>query len=418
MEKQSVLLIGSYNGQDSFGDKCLLRCVAFRMKQVFGGGTRCISHVHGTTGEASEEFPDVTFRPGISTFYWPWHNRLRHLRLPRVVHQCISFLLFPFFCATNAALRRAAQDVIGDIEMSRLLYFYGGTQLSGQWFWFNFPPLVYTMFLCRVKQIPVFFGPQQYGNQTRIQRFFLRAAVAFFVKEIRVRNVNCLRLLELGPEALSYDEAFSCVERYPIIETREDPGTYLMVNVRGADFLNEHAEFSREYQRLLEILLLMQKKLSMPLVLFQMSGQTFCDDTRFFSFVKERYPSLQNITCLGLFENEKDLITRMSRAHGTISMSFHGCLFSMIAGTPAVPVSLGGYYSYKYADFNRYTGGQDVPVIQPGDTAVRAEEAAEKARLFFIQYDRKKAVDARRQAHNRIRRWYQTVKNESGTEAP
>lgn len=58
--RMNILLIGSYNGQDSLGDKCLLRCVTERFRYVFEINVNFLSHIHNNIEESKREFPQLT----------------------------------------------------------------------------------------------------------------------------------------------------------------------------------------------------------------------------------------------------------------------------------------------------------------------------------------------------------------------
>ena len=81
----------------------------------------------------------------------------------------------------------------------------------------------------------------------------------------------------------------------------------------------------------------------------------------------------------------------------------------MIGGCPSVPVTSGGYYDYKYADFDRYTGGQNVPLIVLQDLA--AAGAANRIADYFAAYEPARTAATRRQAADQIEAWYRRVRS-------
>ncbi len=404
-----ILIIGSYNGQESFGDKCLLSSVASNLRYFFGQKVELVSHIHDQSRLDKTKFSDIIFHQGLSCLYWRWHNKLRYLKIPLLLHNFIYFFLFPIFFIVAKTISSSLNIITKDIKDSSFLYFYGGTQLSSPWFYFNFLPLFYSLFICRIYKIPVFFGPQQYGPQTKQQRLLFRLMLNFLVTDMRARNQNCLKLAEVTPAELAYDEAFSCQNFYPNPNKGKKQKSYIMVNIREVDFTNQNTNFNKKYKIFSDFLFSLQQQTNLPFKLFQMSGIGFCDDTKFFKYLQQNFNKHLDIKILPFFKTGKELLTIMNAAYGTVSMSFHGCLFSLIAGAAPVPVISGEYYKYKYSDFQKYTGGQSIPFLYLGDFSSVGEEAG-RVCYYFKNYSSFLTKKARQEAEKLSDKWYNSIK--------
>jgi hypothetical protein len=409
--KEHVLVIGSYNGQDSFGDKCLARCVAQRICHHFNlQDVQIISYIDNNIKKSQLEIPEIQFSTGISKLYWTWNTRLRHLHLPTVLHRTISLLTFLIGVMATKTDRENFYNISQEIKNSPFVYFYGGTQLSEQWFWYNIIPLLIIALLCKKRKVPLYFGVQQYGPENQWQSLLLRTIIKYLVSDIRVRNINCLKLLKLPGDKLCYDEVFSCTIRYPLMKHHVPPKSFILVNMRGTNFLRDGE--SKEFEVFLNLLLAVKNQLGLPFKLFQMSGSSFCDDTKLLSFVQScpEFSDIQ-LEVLPLVVQEEELIKVASEAYGTISMSFHGCVLSMIGGCPAVPVTSGDYYDYKYADFDKYSGNQGTPLINLSNIDI--EQSAELICDYFANYSPEKTNLARLEASDLIEKWYQQIIKET-----
>jgi hypothetical protein len=362
-----------------------------------------VCHVHEGAGRSQSLCEGLEFSEGVSPLFWQWFNKLRHLRLPFAAHALLAVLSLPLQPLLWRGPRGRWKSIWIQIRQSRLLYFYGGTQLSTQWFWLNWFPLALTVAICRLNRIPVYFGPQQYGPVNSTQAALLRWTVRWMVADVRSRNGNCLRVLPAGGAAL-YDEVFSCEARYPIVTTPRREGAFLLFNVRGTDFSNDQQRV--ELFGWVDLLLALRDRLKRPVKFFQMSGESFCDDLQFFrslsSEVRQRL-DIEVVPPCG----DRELIALSGSAYGTLSMSFHGCILSMLAGCPAVPLSSGAYYEYKYADFDKYSGGQGVPVLKLGSLTI--PEDADRVVGYFERYDPARTSAARGTAAAAIDRWYGSI---------
>ena len=398
----TVLLIGSYNGQDSFGDKCLLRCVVAQLQGAFGDDVATVHELHENIREAQLVSPSTRFELGLSAVFRAWLNKLRHLHLPVIGQITIAVLTWPFWLVATKDNRAVIGRVWREVRDCGCLYFYGGTQLSEQWFALNFPPLILMLVLCRLAGKPVFWGPQQYGPQSSAQRWWVRFALDHFVTDVSVRNTQCLDLLATSRAKLLFDEVYSCRRRYPVRDPQPRPCSFILINLRGSNFLRHTT--TAEFQAFVALVKALYARLGLPYKLFQMSGDTFCNDTGVLALLREHVP----VEMAPPFEREEDLIELAGQAFGAFSMSFHGCVLSMIGGCPAVPITSGGYYDYKYVDFARYTGGQQVPVVDL--EAQSANETAEMIAGYFVKYDPNRTAAARRRAAEQIEGWYQSVR--------
>ena len=406
-----VLLIGSYNGQDSFGDECLLSSVIAQMTKAFGGKPRFVSHIEANLEASRAAWPMVTFSGGFAALLAVWRVKLRHLHLPFALTSAIAFLTFPLYLMGSGAARRAARQAWTQIGESRLMYFYGGTQLSQQWYTLNMPGLLLSILACRLRGVPVYFGPQQYGPQSLLQRTLLRAVNRFLVKDIRVRNASCQAMLGLSDSAVLYDEVYSCAARYPVQKQRANgPGRYLLINCRGSNFLRPAQE--QELFAFVRLVAALQKRMGAPLKLFQMSSASFCDDTLALDVFRREAPDLP-VETIPYNLTDHELIELAGGAAGTLSMSFHGCILSMIGGAAAVPVTSGGYYDHKYVDFDKYSGGQNTPLVCLDNPDI--ERVADTVAAYFAGYRAEQTAATRTAAARRMEEWYARVGGSPGT---
>ncbi len=123
---------------------------------------------------------------------------------------------------------------------------------------------------------------------------------------------------------------------------------------------------------------------NLPVVFFGVSGASFCDDDAAFGAIARFARHASRMESAGRVRDEFHLFDLAREAKLTISMSFHGCLLSGIAGSPFIPVTEGNYYDYKYADFDKYTGNQGVPLVSLSrcDPATDLERIAEYVEKF------------------------------------
>jgi hypothetical protein len=400
-----ILLVGSYNGQESFGDKCLLSSVIAQFQETVDRELRVTTHLELGNKPDLTPWPDVLFEPGWWSLFEPWRGLWGRLRLPAIIQTLTALMTFPFYLAINKRVRQEAKRLWHEASTIDLLYFYGGTQLSQQWFWLNFPSWLLTAFACRCHGVPIYVGPQQFGPQNQLQRLCCRIFLKRFAQGIRVRNHNCLSLLGLPRETEVYDEVFSCTARYHVMADARPRGSYLLINCRGSNFLKDAER--KELAGFTRLSLSLSKETGLPLRLFQMSDATFCDDTAVLKLFQEEAADVL-VTTLPYGLSDRELVEHARCAFGVLSMSFHGCILSMIGGAPAVPVSDGVYYDYKYADFDKYSGNQGTPVIFLGslDSGAKIEEAVGRIVKYFETYDPAIALRARVNAAQQMEEWY------------
>jgi len=113
------------------------------------------------------------------------------------------------------------------------------------------------------------------------------------------------------------------------------------------------------------------------------------------------------IEVLDKINDESQFFEYSESCYGTISMSFHGCILSMISGVPSIPITNGAYYNYKYIDFDRYTGYQEVPIIDLTDFNI--EETADRVLNYFSNYNQNLTKEYRQRASNQILDWYKKI---------
>ena len=406
---KTILIMGSYAGQDSFGDKCLLRCVVAQLREAFGWDVRTVVDVQENREEAMRIVPEAEFTLRISELFSSWFNRLRHLHAPVPLQRVAAFTTFPLWLVATKENRSALADTLRETKSCSCLYFYGGTQLSEPWFAINIPPLLFMLILCRAFGKPVYWGPQQYGPETAWQRLVLKCIIKLLVTDIRARNENCVQMLALPESKLFYDEVFSCTVRYPLLPEHTRPRSFILINMRGSNFVRDATD--AEFREFAEILRALHGRLHLPFTLFQMSGASFCDDERLKSFLDHNGFGNIPVDILPPLEREQDFIELATRAYGTVSMSFHGCVLSMVGGCPAVPVTSEKYYDYKYVDFNRYADGQNVPIISLQDP--NPEQAADNIVKYFERYQPGRTTAARERAAAQIEQWYLSIRDNS-----
>jgi polysaccharide pyruvyl transferase WcaK-like protein len=392
-----VLLLGSYNGQDSLGDKGLLSSVASQLQHHLGGHVEFISHV--ATTEPGFSPPGIEFKSGAWQIMGSCIAKTSMLAFWPMLRLAGAFALIPIWLAYQTKNRTIWREFRKDCRQCGALYFYGGTQLSTQWFDLNLPSILLTVLVFRLHGKPVYFGPQQYGPLSHRQRRWLKWILRYLVTDYRTRNEKCLELLAAPQDKLTLDEIYCCTSNYPAVAA-QSPGRYLLVNYRGINFLDNYN--SEEVNRFCTIVQTVSRALDLPIKVIQMSGASFCDDSGITD--KLRLLGL-NVELIPHTHNELDIIAVATNAAGAISMSFHGCILAMLAGRPAVPVTSGQYYDHKYVDFDRYTGGQGVPLV-----ALRTPNSDEdKILKYFDSFSSDTLRDHRVHSAAIVSTWYDNV---------
>lgn len=410
MDKVLILLLGSYVGQDSYGDKFLLRTVVSQFQHHLGAtSVKFISHLTNYAAldkSRVPSIPGVIHKEGVATILMPWQNRFQHYGLPSGLAALVATFMLPFYILAKKKNRTIIKEIWHDIGEASTLYFYGGTQLVDKWFWMNFGSIAITLAMCRLRGVPVFWGPQQYGPQNIFQNILMRLIQRGCIEDIRTRNKNDLKLLRLPEHALQLDEIFSCSVRYPISEVALRRREYVMLNMRGEAFFfrDGRGQGSDENKQLVEMLQTLQHQLGLPYKVFQMSGPTFSDDTKIVDLL-EHYKIEYSLADVG--DDDLSIIKLAQDAYGMVSMSFHGCVLGMIGGCPSIPITAGTYYNYKYDDFSRYVGQDTVPIVFLQQMNPVGE--AEKISRYFDTYDAQRVALVRESASISAGEWYASV---------
>ena len=412
---RGIFLIGSYNGQDSMGDKCLLRVVSSRFRQLLPDDVPIYFHAENTEelqpGGALEEAP-VVAQQGMQSYFWNWHTKLRHTQLPDPLHLKTSVATFPLAARTYYRNDETLQSALRQLRQSAFMFVFGGTQFTKQWWRMNLVPY---MLMARMADLPVYFGTQQYGPMTEEQQRRTQAFIRERVEGVRFRNPTCMP--ELGMqgemEKLTRDEVFSNTQVYPVVEARSGTSSgekTVLVNFRGEqEFLSDDAGQAR-LDNLVAYLRALHEQLECSFTLFSVSGPEFCDDTECFGYIRENLPEVEvnelpYTDAYGHIEAAKD-------AYAAVSMSFHGCILSMIAGCPAIPITHGKYYNHKYIGFENYNPDTPIPTFYvdeaPDDTLI------ERSVDYFRQYDPEAVAGERRRHNKKIDAFYRGILEDHG----
>jgi polysaccharide pyruvyl transferase WcaK-like protein len=405
-----VSIFGSYNGQPNLGDKCLLLSVLSSFDHYFQNRCRYICHFDTSSPKSQRwwhelsELRNVEVIPSLNAFLLLWSTKLRHLPVPFVVRQFIAFVTFPLFLVLATDARKAFGIAVRALQRSDIVYCYGGTSLSGQWFWGNIYYYLLVGLICRVSGRSFYMGPQQYGPQNRIQNKITQWFLKHLVTDYRARHEACKELLGASEANLTFDEVFGCTSLYPISQRSSRNRDLLLVNLRANAFSRTVSEAERiAFAKVVEEL--SRSLRGARVVVFQMSDAAVCDDAGVMEYFRTHCPGL-DVSLAPRFTDEHELIRLCGEAFGVISMSYHGCVFAMLAGVPAVPVVIGGYYDYKFRDFARYCGGQQWPVLDL--SLIDPGEGARSVRQYFEEYDNGAVVRTRVEAERQRQTWYRS----------
>ena len=110
---------------------------------------------------------------------------------------------------------------------------------------------------------------------------------------------------------------------------------------------------------------------------------------------------------MGRIPNGADLVQLGEGAALCISMSFHGCILSGMAGIPFIPVTDGAYYDHKYRGFDKYGDGQPVPLVELLNCDPEADASA--IMEFYRHFDSRAAAGMRVQAAELMEAWYDSI---------
>jgi polysaccharide pyruvyl transferase WcaK-like protein len=404
-----ILIIGSYNGQDSLGDKCLLKAVAGRCRHAFGPDVRLVTHV---VDDSELRGPlsgmGMEARHGVQTYFWKWEAFLsRFFRRINLLRR-VTWATFSVAGRVLMRLRPGSRQALHDVEAADGIVIYGGTNFSKQWWWLQNPP--YT--LCRRwSRAPLLLAPQQYGPMEPEQLQGFREGLLNHAAGVLCRNPDDLKLLGLEKQRdlLVRDEVFSNVRLYPAPPDASRPlaarDPVLLVNMRfSRDFLFESE--TAVLDRFCDVVGGVTEKLGLTPKLFCMSSWRFADDLAGREHLEKRLNAGKRLEVVP-YTDEYDLITAATRARGCISMSFHGCILSMIGGCPSIPVTLGDYYDFKYRGFADYNPSRPIPLLslaRPVDlsTVEQCCDYLQKYENESVQQERKRSGELIDQAYRKF----------------
>ena len=381
----TVLLLGSYNGQDSLGDKCLLRCVVARVRHAFGKDVRIITHVHNTA-ELHGPLRDlgIEARQGVQSNLWRWQSKISKVIKDHESAQKIAATQFAAIGRLIMAARKGGRLALQDLKDADAIIIYGGTNFSRQWWWLNTPAYILSS---RWADVPVFLAPQQYGPMDSDQLNRFKEQLLSSAKTVLCRNPKDVELLSLSNknDVLVRDEVFSNMRVYPTSENTQlalnQREPIILVNMRfSQDFLL--GENEKALERFCDYVGEISQRLNLRIKLFCMSGWTFADDLAGRKTLEERLNGGERLEVLA-YTDEYDLIHEASRARACISMSFHGVILSMIGGCPSIPVTLGEYYDYKYIGFSNYNPAAPIPLIS---LSSEFEQSKLKTCISYIEH--------------------------------
>lgn len=394
------------------GDRCLLRVVSSRFRRLLPDDAPIYFHVDDPeelrTGGRLEDAPVVAQR-GVQSYLRNWYAKLRHLRLPEHWHRKLSVSTFPLASKTVYRNDETLQEALRQLQQSAFMFVFGGTQFTKQWWQMNLVPY---MLMARMADLSVYLGPQQYGPMTNEQKERTQSFMEERVRDVRFRNRACMPFLGMDGqnEKLVRDEVFSNTQVYPVTEERSGSSgsRNILVNYRGQqDFLTD-GEAHQKLDHLVAYLKALEERLDCVFTFFSVSGPPFCDDTEHIDYVREQMPET-DIRELP-YTNAYDHIEAAQDAYAAVSMSFHGCILSMIGGCPAVPITHGDYYNHKYIGFSDYNPEQAIPIFHVSEApdATLVDESVE----YFEQYDPRAVAEERRRHDEKIESYYRGILDE------
>jgi len=409
MQNHGIFLIGSYNGQDSMGDKCLLRVVSARFRRLLPEDVPIYFHAADTNElrpEGSLAEAPVVPQQGVQSYLSNWHTKLRHAHLPDGWHRRASVATFPLAAKTVYRNDDTLQEALRQLRQSAFMFLFGGTQFTQQWWQMNVVPY---MLMARMADLPVYLGPQQYGPMTEEQQRRTQAFIEERVRGVRFRNVACMSYLDMDGqmEKLTRDEVFSNTQVYPVTEERSgsDGPKNVLVNYRGQqDFLTDGSA-RQKLDHLVAYLRTLGERLDCTFTFFSVSGPPFCDDTEHVDYVREQMPEfeIQELP----YTNAFDHVEAAKDAYAAVSMSFHGCILSMIGGCPAIPITHGDYYNHKYIGFEDYNPDADIPIFHVSE---KPTDSLVEASLDYVDsYDATAVADERRRHNEKIEDYYRSI---------
>ncbi len=381
-----LIVTGSYNGQDSLGDECLLKAVVFRIQKILPS-SQILVQLHDVNtpfiGSFATDFK-VEISNGLQTPLWRAEHLMRRLKMPKSFINWARWHVVRLFSMLNFLETRRIE---ANLCAAEAFFVYGGTQFSGQWYSLNAPALLASAKLTHNAGGKVIFGPQQYGPLQTHERAELRHFLLKFVDYWVTRNELDIDLLVDGEadrdQRLVYDEVFSATELYP--SSRGQAPEYFLVNLRSMTFDTNDEISKADFKRIALLIDELIQEYQLPAVFFGVSDSTFCDDASVLDTLKAHLTDPTKISSVGRVKDEYELFELAHKAKFALSMSFHGCILSGIAGCPFVPVTEGKYYDHKYVDFDKYTGGQGVPIVSLSTLDVK--ETLDQIGAYVSKFD-------------------------------
>lgn len=408
----TVLLIGSYNGQDSLGDECLLKCAMDQYRRAARGrALDFVLHSHKVTPVLTQlqSAGGFTANEGLQSAYWRYTTQLRHTRMPLDAREALAAVTLPGYMLGAAALGYFdSREALMQLATADLLHIFGGTNFSFQWHALNMPIYIAMSSLMKLHGAPTYLGPQQYGPMSDSQLRVFKAWLTTFVSDWRTRNPKCLELLGGDPgRHLISDEVFSNRGLYPIEPERPANGGYILLNLRGGSMSDDATFDGRELDNIADTLARIYAETDKPYRFFAVSTAELTEDQRSYEALAQRLAGRAPIENVGRVASEHELMALASRAYGCISMSFHGCILSGFRGIPAIPITAGAYYDHKYIGFDRYGDGQAIPILSLARPA-NADEVGAVVR-YLKSYDAAAAGRLRERAAEQIEDYYQSI---------
>lgn len=408
----TVLLIGSYNGQDSLGDECLLKCCIDQYKRAADGrALDFVLHANKRTPllVQLESAGGFTANEGIQSSYWRYTTQLRHTQLPKDAREVIAAITLPGYLLGAAALDYLdGRKALAQIATADMLHIFGGTNFTFQWNTLNMPFFTATSALLKLRGKPTYLGPQQYGPMTDGQLTAFKLWLDTCVSDWRTRNPKCLELLGGDPGVhLISDEVYSNRGLYPIESSRPANAEYVLLNLRGGSMSDDATFDDRELDNIADTLARIYRATDKPYRFFAVSTAELTEDQRSYDALASRLAGRAPIENIGRVSTEHELMALASRAYGCISMSFHGCILSGFKGIPAIPITAGRYYDHKYIGFDQYGDGQPIPILSLAAPASDAEVAA--AASYLKSYDAGAAALKRERAAEQIESYYRSI---------
>ena len=391
-----IILTGSYNGQDSLGDECLVKCVVERVRHLRPDATVDVQ-LHGVQQTVIQDLAheqDLEVNKGLQSAMWRMSHVLGRLGIPRAITEASTSRGIGLAARIGLFGANVAMD---RLRCSDIFIIYGGTQFSGQWFRLNAPAYLRSAEIVRSTGGRVFFGPQQYGPLSSKNTRALRSALNNFVHDWRTRNDLDANQLEPDPakrpHRVLYDEVFSNTRLYPTKQRRE--ARHILLNLRQTTFDTDDTLNSEQFLAITHMMDRISVALDLPVLFYAVSNASFCDDDATLAVVRRFSNAPERYTSVGRVKDEFHLLELARKAAMSVSMSFHGCILAGIGGVPFVPITEGQYYDYKYADFDKYSANQGVPLISL--SRCNPEHDAD-ACLEYAQHYHPEAFDACRVA--------------------